>query len=61
MYQKSCGATVGSCAEPDQEKDEIIVKSQPEQPSKYNDLDFKDFDIVRAAQVRERESFFNIR
>jgi hypothetical protein len=52
MFQKTCGATcVGSCVEPDHEKDEIIVKSQPEQPSKYNDLDFKDFDIVRATQV----------
>lgn len=50
MFQKACGATAGSCTEPDQEKDAIIVKCT-EQPTNYNELDFKDFDIVRAVQV----------
>lgn len=50
MFQKACWATAGSCTEPDQEKDAIIVKS-PEKSANYNELDYKDFDIVRAVQV----------
>lgn len=51
MYRRAfCGATGGSCIEPDQEKDSIIVKSEPEKPPNYNELDCKEFDIIRATQ-----------
>lgn len=49
MFHKAFWA--GSCIQDhDQEKDAIIVKI-PEQTVNYNELDFKDFDIVRAVQV----------
>lgn len=48
MYQKACGATAGSCTEPEHEKDPIIVKEL----SKLNlaDVDYSDFDVVKAVQ-----------
>lgn len=39
-----------SCTEADPEKDSIIVKSEPDKPANFNELDCKDFDIVRATQ-----------
>jgi hypothetical protein len=54
--KNTCGATACIEQDPEDPKD-FIIKSQPEQPSKYNDLDFKDFDIVKAAQVRQLFNF----
>lgn len=54
MLKKACGATAG-CTEPDQEKDSIVVKSEPEKPINYNELDYKDFDIVKATQFGASE------
>ena len=48
MYKKACGATAGSCTEPEQDRDAILIKD----PSKTNlqDIDFSDFDFVKAVQ-----------
>lgn len=57
MFQKTCGATgAGSCTEPDHNETEaIVVKSESDQPNKFNELDYKDFDIVRAVQVKHEK------
>jgi palmitoyltransferase len=48
MYQKACGATAGSCTEPEQDRDAIIIK----EASKTNlaEVDCSEFDIVKAVQ-----------
>lgn len=48
MYQKACGATAGSCTEPEQDRDAIIIKETTK--TNLADVDFSDFDIVKAVQ-----------
>lgn len=49
MFEKTCGATVGSCTEAEHDKgDAIIVKEHDE--VNLVDVDCSDFDIVRAVQ-----------
>lgn len=50
MYQKTCGASAGSCAEPENEKDPIIVRNQSEDKNLSKNIDCSDFDIIRAVQ-----------
>jgi ankyrin repeat protein len=51
MYQKTCGATTaGTCAEPETEKDSIIVKSETNDNSSLKNIDCSEFDIVKAVQ-----------
>jgi palmitoyltransferase ZDHHC13/17 len=48
MYKKACGASAGSCTEPEHDRDAILVKDA----SKVNlqDVDYSEFDIVKAVQ-----------
>lgn len=40
MYQKTCGVTtIGSCAEPENEKDPIIVKTEINDDFKLKNID----------------------
>lgn len=48
MYQKACGATAGSCTEPEHDRDAIIVKEATK--SNLAECDYSDFDIVKAVQ-----------
>lgn len=48
IYKKACGATAGSCTEPEHERDAIIIKDEVKiHPA---DIDYSEFDIVRAVQ-----------
>lgn len=57
MYKRACGATAGSCTEPEVDHEPIIIK----EASKTNleDVNYSDFDVVKAVQygatVRLRE------
>lgn len=53
MYKKACGATAGSCTEPEKESDPIIIR----EASKTNleDVDFSEFDFVKAVQFGATE------
>lgn len=53
MYRKACGATAGSCTEPEHDRDAIIIK----EASKVNlqDVDYSEFDIVKAVQYGATE------
>lgn len=57
MYKKACGATVGSCAEPEQDGEPIIIKEATK--TNLADENYSEFDIVKAVQygalVRVRE------
>lgn len=48
MYKKACGATAGSCTEPETDRDPIIIKEATK--TNLADVDFSEFDIVKAVQ-----------
>lgn len=48
MYKKACGATAGSCTEPEHDRDPIIIKEATK--TNLADVDCSDFDIVKAVQ-----------
>lgn len=50
MYQKTCGASAGSCAEPENEKDPIIVRIDNDEKNSAKNIDCSEFDIVKAVQ-----------
>lgn len=50
MYKKACGATAGSCTEPEVEKDPIIVKSCKDDNNVLQNIDASEFDVVKATQ-----------
>lgn len=48
MYKKACGATAGSCTEPENDGEPIIIKEATK--TNLADVDFSEFDIVKAVQ-----------
>lgn len=48
MYKKACGATAGSCTEPETDRDAIIIKDLTK--TNLADVDYSDFDAVKAVQ-----------
>lgn len=48
MYKKACGATAGSCTEPEQDRDAIIIKETTK--TNLADVDCSEFDIIKAVQ-----------
>jgi palmitoyltransferase ZDHHC13/17 len=49
MFQRACGATAGSCTEPENEKDSIVLKPEKEE-NNLNQIDCSEFDILKAVQ-----------
>jgi palmitoyltransferase len=51
MYQKTCGATTGSCSEPEVENNPIFLqKSTKDDENPLKNIDCSDFPIVKAVQ-----------
>lgn len=48
MYKKACGATVGSCTEPEHDGEPIIIKEATK--TNLADVNYSEFDIVKAVQ-----------
>ena len=48
MYKKACGATAGSCTEPEHDGEPIIIKEATK--TNLADVNYSDFDIVKAVQ-----------
>ena len=55
MIQKTCGASAGSCVEPEHDKDAIIFRSETDDKNLSKNIDCSDFDIVRAVQYGAHE------
>lgn len=51
MFQKtSCAASAGACAEPETEKDPIIVRVENDDKNLSKNIDCSEFDVIKAVQ-----------
>lgn len=48
MYKKACGATAGSCTEPENDGEPILIKEATK--TNLADVNYSDFDIVKSVQ-----------